>query len=116
MRCHTESGFGDKNVDFNATGHGGRDQVSVVLAAVVTSEEDVQASNFDEEHGSTENVSGWVRCYADAGVGVSGVESDGLDHGKGTEDVLFIEELGDGFGGCLRIPSLYQLVAREPCM
>lgn len=63
--------------------------MSILLSRVVACEEDFQASDFDEEHGSSKNVACRVWCDSDGGDGVGGIVVDSLYLRKGVEVILF---------------------------
>ena len=90
-----ERRFGNQAVNFEAFGDCCRDQVPVVLAAIVAGEEDVEAGDFDEVHTCAQDVAGRVWRDADAVMSVCRIEGDGLDLRESGEDVVFVEELVD---------------------
>lgn len=65
------------------------DQVSVVLARVITREHDFETSDFDEEHGATEDMASVVGGYGDTRMGECCVVIDGFDAGVGRKMVGF---------------------------
>lgn len=73
----------DENIDFDAFGDLSGHQVAILLAGVVTGEEDIEPGDLDEEHGSAEDVAGGVGRDPDGGDGVGGVVIDGLNLREG---------------------------------
>ncbi len=70
MRCDPVGAFGDEYVDLDTFRYLRRDQMSVDLSRVVASEEDLEAGNFYNEHGSPERVSCRVGCESYGGYSV----------------------------------------------
>ena len=69
--------------------------MAISLATVVSSEEYVEACDFDMIHARAEYMTGRVWREADAIVRVCGIKADGLDHGKSRKDVLLGVKLAD---------------------
>jgi hypothetical protein len=89
MRGNTVRRLGDKNIDLDSLGNLCRNKMSILFPRVVTCEEDVETSNLNEEHGSTEDMTGWVGSDSNGGDGVGSVVVDGLDLRECVQMVLF---------------------------
>lgn len=98
MRCYPVGAFGDEYVDPDTFRYLRRDQMSVDLSRVVASEEDLEAGNLDDEHGSPERMPGRVRCESYRGYGVRRIVVYSFDLRKCGEVVGFSVELGLPFG------------------
>lgn len=77
--------------------------MAVVLAAIVSCEEDTDSGDLEMEHCCAKNVAGWVGGDANGGDGMSCMIVDGFYSGKGREVIALCVELGVGFrgGGCV---------------
>lgn len=99
VRGDAVGGFGDEDVYLDAPGHLGRHEMAILLARVVTREEDVEPCDFDEEHGGAQDVASGIGGDADGRDGVCRVVVDGLDLRECVEMVLLgVDELRSWVG------------------
>ena len=71
----------------------------IVLAGVVSCKKDLEAGNLDKEHGSAEDMAGWVRGDSNRRDCMGCMVIDGFDLGKRREMIGFGVLLGTLFGG-----------------